>query len=347
MTTFTVGDGKTYSTIQAAIDAIPGDLSGQGVQTVEVYAKAAGYAETLDVLTGFSNASAADYIHIKSMVSHAGQRGGGIVLDVGSAAVAAHVQLSDYVRLSDFCITSSSYKAGSINYILHAASGYGDGVHIYNNLIYDCDAPSGYDCFGLYLGGGDMRCYNNALVNIGTSGNGWPIYIAGAATSGHESLLANNTVLDAKNIGIHNLTRNYWLIENNYVGDSGTQDYYTSLAGTGGTFLYNISSDATAGSADANLSNKASANQFVSNTPSSFDVHLKATADCNRTGIDESSYFTTDFEGAARANFNTGADECCAGPNGWDAGKFLGKDYTVIGQVLGAARSGISKIIGV
>ena len=73
--TYTVGDGKTYSTIQAAIDAIPGDLSGQGVQTVEVYSKAPDntYFENVDIITGFSNADSNNHIHIKAMVSHNGE----------------------------------------------------------------------------------------------------------------------------------------------------------------------------------------------------------------------------------------------------------------------------------
>ena len=316
--TYTVGDGKTYSTIQAAIDAIPGDLSSSpGVHTVEVYTKAAGYAETLDTVTGFTNQSATDYIHIKAMVSHGGQRESGIVVDVGSASVGFQIYMGDYTRLSGFCIKSSAGKTLSDTHIIYAHGTVG-GYHIYDNIIYDCDAVASYAVFGMFVRGVNCRVYNNVLANIGTNAfTAFGIYMSGSATSGNQGLVANNTVLDTSasstNIGIHNNLRNYIDFYNNYVGDCG-QDYFTNFAGTGASFDYNISSDASAGSSGGNLSSKASANQFVSNTPASFDVHLKLGADCIRTGQDLSSYFTTDFEGDTRSNYDTGADEYTAAP---------------------------------
>ena len=312
--TYTVGDGKTYSTIQAGIDAIPGNLSGEGIQTVEVYSKSGGYSEYPDIRTGFSNPSSSNYIHVKSMVPHNGNRGGGVVVDVGRTDAATHVLLSQYVRLSGFCITASSFQSSVNNRILGAYQAtYGTGVWIYDNMIYDCAGADNQILYAIDIGGPNARVFNNVISNLGapTGADAYGIIFSEAATSGNESICANNTFLDCDWYGIYNLptNKNYWKIENNYSSDHSMKDYYSNAAGTGGTFQYNISSDTSAGAANNNLSSKASVNQFVDNDKTDFDVHLLGTADCNRNGSNLSSYFTTDFEGNVRGAWNTGADE--------------------------------------
>lgn len=64
MPTYNVGAAQTYATITAAIAAIPTDLSGGGVQIIDVLD---GTDLTEDVsVNGFINSSATDYIHITS-----------------------------------------------------------------------------------------------------------------------------------------------------------------------------------------------------------------------------------------------------------------------------------------
>ena len=57
----------SYATIQAAIDAIPNNLSGQGVQTVQIDSGL--YSESL-LIDGFSNASASNYVFLRAKPGH-------------------------------------------------------------------------------------------------------------------------------------------------------------------------------------------------------------------------------------------------------------------------------------
>lgn len=308
--TYTVGDGKTYSTIQAAIDAIPGNLSGQGVQTVEVYAKAGGYAETIDAFTGFTNASITNYIDICAMVPHGGMRGQGIVIDASGATEIA-IRLNYYSKFSGFCVTAptNTYSAGDRLILSEPVP------HLTDCIFYDCVAYSGkrIRCvtgyggttidFGLFI------C-NNIFINTNSGGgNGIVANFALAGTASAPCVFANNTVVNTTGRGLVNGDQAYWYVFNNYANTVGV--CFGSLSGANSKISYNISSDTTADDwgGVGNLISKAAANQFVNATAGSEDLSLKPGAACVRRGVDCSAYFTTDCRGVTRTRWDTGAFE--------------------------------------
>lgn len=308
---YTVGDGKTYATIPAALAAIPSDLTGQGHQHVQVYEKAAGYTGFIHANI-FSNGSAADYVDIEAMVSHEGTRDQGIVLDVGTVAEANHIELGAFMRFHGFCVKATSHKPSATLIVVRMS---GEGVRVYDNIIYDCDADVGRVVYGVSKQGINQLIYNNQIIGLGRgySGSGggtgrgyWHLIDNSSAPN---DLIANNTILDCSGDGFYaGSAQNYLDLYNNYAGGNGLDDFELPL-GVGTNFDFNISSDATAGVADGNLSSKAAVDQFVSVTQGAEDLHLLETADCNRVGEDLSAFFTTDNEGHDRVDWNTGADE--------------------------------------
>ena len=99
-------------------------------------------------------------------------------------------------------------------------------------------------------------------------------------------------------------------VTNTISTDSGTASFE---AGSGTlTQSYNLSSDATA-TGTGSLTTRPSANQFVSTTLGSEDLHLKAGADALDTAFDLSGSFCCDIDGGNRvAPWDIGADDLAA-----------------------------------
>lgn len=94
MPTYTVGSGKTYSTIQAALDAIPSNLSGTGINLIEIDAGV--YAESLSYTK--TNASASNYIHLIAALGSEHK----MVFDVGVVIRISGINLSTVSAFSRF-----------------------------------------------------------------------------------------------------------------------------------------------------------------------------------------------------------------------------------------------------
>jgi len=302
---YTTGDGKSSALIQTAIDLIPGNLSVQGHQWVQVYAKASGYSGRFDSYSGFSNASAIDYIDIEAMVSHGGSRDQGIVLDMNDNSDFRGIIFAlGYVRFHGFCVTRSLFKAATGNTIIgiHDPSSY---MQIYDCLLYDSNADAGQSIRGFYVYDVTivgLLIANCQIFNLGAiSGTPESIRSLGQGTAGNKNVFANNVFTQSTFFA----NKNYLLVKNNYASS------FTSLGGANCSITYNISSDATADDwgGTGNLISKAAANQFVSVTPGSEDLHIKSTSDCWRAGADMSAYFTTDCVGTTRSVWRTGAFE--------------------------------------
>ena len=326
--TYTVGDGKTYATIQAAVNAIPGNLSGQGIQTVEVYAKAPldEYSENLNINAGFTNMSATDYIDVVSMIAHGGLATGGIkIVDPGTTAY--HIQLCTYTRIHGF-VCKGTTRAGNHVGIALITARY---VQIYNNIIYGYESPSsGGEAGGIKTGGdcGYGRAYNNIVYNIRTT------HAAGASAtgiifsdniSGAGCKIYNNTVYNittvnagATSYGIR-CTRNHvsWKYKNNVSMNCDTRDF---LLQANNDVEYNCSSDGTADDygGSGNIVDQFAADQFLHLTAGSENLHLKYPSICIEAGTDLSGEgFTDDIEGDTRPYFSAwdiGADELKCDP---------------------------------
>lgn len=321
-TIYTVGLGKTYKSINAAIAAVaaglPGnDLTGTGLHRIEVYPEdpAFPYVGHIDGIWLLINASAADYIEIVSMVNHNGTPGAGIVLDVGDIAYADHTLLLDYTKFHGFEMVCSAYRAALANNVITILRTH---VQVYDCLIHDIDL-AGQTVKAIAVSQYGGRVFNNAIWNIGlASANGYGIDISAHGQAGAEQICGNNTVYNCKTVLIRGNNRNRIKLHNNYagraVGVSGT-DYTGFGSNPDGSNSYNISSDATADDwgGVGQLINKPTLNQFV--TPGS-DFHILFGSDCRRAGLpgfDMSAYYTTDWEGQTRlpaiTGYNTGADE--------------------------------------
>jgi len=322
--TYTVGDGKTYATPQAAfaaiVAALSGDISGQGVHTIEVYAKAAGYADgAIDLSTGLVGQSATDYVDVVAMEDHGGMRDAGIVLDIGTTLTNQYILLGNYTRFHGFCVTGSQWETGGAGW--HSIiSGRVDFARIYDNIVYDmyCYHGDTIAAINIWKGG---RCYNNQVFHVGADNTAYPtgfgIHIR-YGTIGDPVLVHNNTIVSPSSgsVGVIQdgitIADGYAHVHNNVVMDTnGLSAADFVRISVLGTFEYNVSSDATAGAADGCLSNKVAANQFTSLVAGSEDFRLLVGADCNRNGSDQSSLFTDDCRGYTRdpAGFNTGAFE--------------------------------------
>lgn len=95
---------------------------------------------------------------------------------------------------------------------------------------------------------------------------------------------------------------------------SGAKDCYVPASPANATVDHNLSSDTTA-SGTGSLTSKASADQFVSTTIGSEDLHLKAVADALDAGVDLSPDVIDDIDGQSRpsgAAYDMGADELAA-----------------------------------
>jgi len=313
---YEVGDGYASALNQTAIDLIPGNLAAQAHQWVQTYYYNAAdhsdpYPETLDIYTGFSNASAANYIDVQAMVSHGGMRDSGIIIDASSAIDVSIYFRLPYTRFHGFGITGTFSYAGTTNIIYS----YAWAVRFYENILFDLLHTGDRQIMILTLNGagqvGGMHFFNNICVNADCTPSAykaWMFYIPGAPIVGHPWEIHNNVFINGGGRGFYSVNREYLNISNNYMG--GGAAFY-GLGGANCNINYNISSDGTADDFGGvgNLAFKAAADQFVDVTPGSEDLHLLAHADCRRRGQDNSSLFGTDCRGRLRRRWSTGAIE--------------------------------------
>lgn len=311
--TYTVGDGKVYSLIQTAIDAIPGDLSGQGKQHVTVYSDGDDdiYTETPDATTGFSNQSSSDYIIIEAMQSHGGLSqnagGNGIKIDGNDADII--VDLGQYTQLLGFEIGDLS-KSGS-TMAVGTSDSASDGIVVDSCIIHDVTSTNNH-CYGIYFtssasSGNECRVSNNVLYDLySTTGSGNVHFLL---TWGQDyQLWYYNTIYGANSsVDTGDLyfiregasgggTTTGCVIKNNYCAQTGARKaFYFPNA----THDYNCSSDDSATGTNS-LINKAASAQFEDLTNNSEDFHLKTSADCIEAGTPIAAV-TTDFVGETRS----------------------------------------------
>ncbi|TET36709.1 MAG: hypothetical protein E3J72_08100 [Planctomycetota bacterium] len=307
--TYTVGDGKTYSTIQAAVDAIPGDLSGQGVQTVEVYAKAPSniYPEMVHASAGFTNAGPLDYIHTTAMIDHTGVAGVGIKIYPAFGVFTYCYITGDYGHFEGFeCSVNGNNNIGD-SYAIYAHG----TCKVYNNIVHDLTVTANKWCVGIFLSGNFVHeIYNNIVYDIFGSFRSYAMRADGASDAG--DLIYNNTCSNIRCPGAGygaairvdgaNVT-----FKNNYFDYAyGTGGSY-EISGANCTHDYNVTSDGDGAGEAHGIGNADPADQFVN--PGT-DFHLKAGADCIDAGTDLSGTFTTDIDGQTRTGtWDIGADE--------------------------------------
>jgi hypothetical protein len=178
------------------------------------------------------------------------------------------------------------------------------GLEIHNNICYDLnnatitsDSMYGFRSVATTTNGGTVNIQNNTFHNLN--------YTNASATGDVH--------------GIHiNRTSGTWNIQNNLVttvtnSGSGGADCYETTGAI--TEEYNASSDATATGTGA-VPSITTANQYVSTTGGSEDLHLKTGADCLEAGTNLNANFTDDAQGATRPG--------AAANRAWDIGALQG-----------------------
>jgi len=163
---------------------------------------------------------------------------------------------------------------------------------IKNCIVHDFATTNSANMYGILDDTGAMTCVNNIIYDIVNSQSGGASEAIGILTSGSTNDVMGNTVHNTtKNVGtlpafgIKNSSAGTF--KNNVVTDTGgsgsgpNRDYKN----TDGTQDFNLSSDTSANGASSLIS-KSAANQYVSTTGGSEDLHLKAGADAIGAGVD-------------------------------------------------------------
>jgi len=230
--TYNVGAAETYTTIQGAIDAIPDDLSGGGVQ--EVIVESGTYNETL-LIDGFSNQSVSDYIKIRSKTGdeHGGIYGNGVLISDSGTGNTVDIRTS-YTQFldievnhnNDSGIAFTNSSSGSLRFerVLSRGQG-GDGdsgnFNINGGNFINCVARIGnygwngtnvnvYNCItfdsfrGFQRSGGNFNIYNSVGNRFLPPGFGGDYNVSTNSEAPGANSLHNQSILSMKfvNAGI-------------------------------------------------------------------------------------------------------------------------------------------------
>ncbi len=235
-------------------------------------------------------------ITVASGQRHAGQAGVGAVLDMNSTATGITVN-DDYTQISWLQIRRTGANNSS-GVMVQSAS----NVLLDSLLIHDFnDSGNAYGINGSWISTVMVR---NCMIFDG-SGAGI------IATIFSSNLTVQNcTIYGITGRGIY---KPFGTITatNTIVMGCTIEDFWPGV-----TQSYNMSMDATA-SGTGSLPGSNPANQFVSITPGSFNLHLKSGSTALDAGTDLSGSFTYDIDGAARPiglAWDMGADEAAPSP---------------------------------
>jgi len=322
-TIYTVGDGKTYTTIALAkaaiVAATGGNLNGTGEHRIQVYAKAATgniYDEFVDTIAGIAGQGASDFISIYAMVNHKGLAGGGITL---TYALDRTCYLGHYTILSGFNITG--------NRAIHI---HGKGVVVDKCVIHDI-SESGTQAYGIFAAlssaGVPCRVRNTMIFNVSADDDEaygiWGqdgqllLYFQNCTIWNIKSLNAGKVGYGAYNGATLEGLPQGLVGVNTYIGDCKDECYKTTCfipPHCGKMELtYCFSDDDTAddfGGA-GNQILLPGADQFINVVPGSENLHLRAGADCLNAGTTVAGY-DWDIDGDHRPQYiiwDVGADE--------------------------------------
>lgn len=235
---------------------------------------------------------------------------------------------NDYFQLKQLIIHHIDNDVSGGDRGIIEASG-ADNADVDNCLFYSCINQSSGSALGYYgagVGGRGIHTQNCTVFNMTSGGTG---ALSALVTDANASQLIRNCIsMDTSGAGAE-------------------ADFYPTATAT---LEYNLSSDTTA-VGTGSLTSKSSANQFVSNTPGSEDLHLKAGADAIDAGSDRGTspsgiqYDIDNYDrDAGGGAWDIGADEFVAGGGateitGTDTVVVQASEVSVVAALLNAADS--------
>lgn len=313
---------RDYSTITLWENGENGDLvTAQEIHKGELYNDST-FDEQVTIDGSTTNSSYYMWLSTAPGENHNGTPGTGALLapstltsNDGNRAnilwVLDQYTVVENMEISETAATSGTDYTRGIYF--DVGSDYGT---VRNNIAYRIDArTSGSDAIMVEDSTG-VKFYNNmAFANTGT---GLRVAFFSTASTGY---IYNSTSYNNTGRGIRSdplAAGSTITIKNNIAMGSGVVDFaYNDTSGTT-TSSYNLSSDSTAddNGGSGQILNATIANQFISTTSGSEDVHLASTSDAIDAGTDTSSVVTDDIDGDKRPfnkSFDLGADEYSTG----------------------------------
>lgn len=294
MPTYTVGSGKTYSTIALALAAIPSNISGTGVH--EVVIDPGTYSAQISISK--TGASASDYIHLRPAAGgeHLGIATAGVIVSAGSFDSVNFTISTAYTRLTNLvALQTTANNLGKCFRI--AASNC-----LLTNCIAKC-AMAGSTPYGFRFEGN-----NNTLVNC----IAFPTGVNSVSTVGFWNQSDSFTGNKMYNCGAYGLSTGFSMSQFasatliNCWATNNTTAQFTFATGTPAAFHHCASSNSSA-TGTGSLTG-VTADQFGFVGPSTGNFHIGAGSVLRAAGSDLSSIFTTDIDGTTITSWMIGPD---------------------------------------
>jgi hypothetical protein len=288
MPTYLVGPSRTYTTIQAAVAAIPTNLSGTGIHDVVIDAGTYTITSTID-LTSLFNYTTSDYVHIRCAVGseHNGSFSGGVIVNKTNANHAfnlcRHTRVTGIVVIADAvngrglgCSDLSIYFTNVI--VRTGVNGTGFSTSNQGGVTWT-------SCLSVSAGGGSSACYS-------FGGSGCFLYNCGGYTE------AGQAPYYAPSAPSGGAFINCWGIR---IGGGNCWSVSTT---TGSSFNASSGTDAPG----SNSINSIDVGGAGFNDTASSDFHISRYSRYYRTGTDLSTTFTQDFDNETIVNWSIGPD---------------------------------------
>lgn len=299
MPTYTVGTGKTYSTITAALAAIPSNITGTGAHQVVVDAGTYNEGSTL-TLPRPTGSDANNYVEIMaaSGSEHKGNPAAGVIIRCTTGSFIAAVRVRPSSRLTNLVISvsSGSNQTPGIGHVSGEFSPNNIPTICKNIIVLQSSVASAYGIDNL----SPVYCYNCIAINVALNN------VTGFSPQG-------DTFIKHKlyNCGAYNFkdgftdngkteVKNCWSWK--FSGSTGFD--FTGFLSTSAS--NNASSDATAPGASS-LTNRTGA-QFGFASVSTNNFHLVSTSTLKNVGTNLSSFFTTDIDLETIVTYSIGPD---------------------------------------
>lgn len=295
MPTYTVGTGKTYSTITAALAAVPSNISGTGVHEIIVDAGIYNIGG-VGINVSKTGASSSDYIsiHAASDSGHNGDINSGVRITGAIFAGTTLVVSTGFTRISDIVISQTGggqVSAFYINFgannclvrnvIFRNAQGLADSGQPSRGVLCDSTSNTFICCISIPI--------NSTLGRVGFSalGNNNIFYNCGAYNL--------RVGFDATSPGTVETFINCWA--------SATSCFAVVNAGSSSN---NASSDTSAPGPNSLKSLTASNFGFIGASLDNY--HITRYSSLFGAGLDKSSVFTTDIDNETISTWSIGPD---------------------------------------